>query len=85
MCNNGFVFHSSGVGPVVVSSLRHIAHLWLVDATRAVADVGLVVPGGPAFSDQEASWILHGSLTAALAALKLYVWGQGCVWGGMMG
>ncbi len=71
VCTNGFVFNSSGLGPVVLSTIRHVSHLWLVDATRAVAEAGLVVPGAPGFKEEEAAWVLHGSLASALAALKL--------------
>jgi hypothetical protein len=80
LCANGLVLHAPGVGPVVVSAPRHLSHLWLVDGAAAVAEAGVALPGSPAFAAAAAAWTLHGSLDAALAALKLCVGGARAPW-----
>ena len=75
VCANGIVLHHSGLGPIVVSTVRHCSYLWLVEATRAVADADVPGQGTRAFQEMVASWILHGSADTAVASLGLYVGG----------
>ncbi len=71
VCANGVILHHSGVGPVVVSTVRHCNALWLVEAGKAVSESGLPAPGTAAYNAMAGSWIMHSTVDKAVDSLKM--------------